>query len=109
MPQRQNATAKFGRDVVEVVAAMAAAHIASMRDVLCDHPQRGVVFTNYPFHVEGFDLFFQSSDRQLELSLFKRDGDQFVRKRRALLVGHERMQQRQAVFPSGYSDSNTIT
>src|SRR5262249_29630216 len=66
------------------------------------------ILAHDPLHTESADLFFQSKNRKLELSLLQRDGDKLVRKRSALPVRDERVQKRQAVFSSGNSHSDAI-
>ena len=48
-------------------------------------------------------------DGKFEFPLFDGNGNEFVRKRRALPVCDEGMEQRQAVFASGDADGNAVS
>src|SRR5687767_245745 len=87
---------------------MAAAHIATVRNILSDQFQRARILANHPFHAEFPDLVAKGLYRQLELSLLHRDRDKLVRKWCALAIGNQRMQQRQAVLTARNADRDAI-
>src|SRR5436190_1720513 len=87
-------------------AFLLAADVTTVRNVPGNQAQRRCIFPDDPFHTQATDFLFQGGDGQLELSLFQRDRNEFVWKWRALLVGDESMQQREAIFATGNADGN---
>ncbi len=87
-----------------MVAAMPAAYIAPVGNILGDQTQGCGIFAQYPIDAQTPDLFFECHNRKLELSLLQRDGNQLVWKWRALLISDKRVEKRQAVLTSGNPD-----
>src|SRR5436190_13669636 len=93
--QRENGAIQLRRNVVEMIAAVPAAHIAAVRDVLLDEFQCLRVLANHPFDAKTANTLAQRFDRALELALLHRDSDELVRKGRSFLIGDERVKQRE--------------
>src|SRR6185295_11844766 len=99
---------QFGCDVVEMVAAMPAANVTAVWDVLFDELQGFGVITNHPLDAEIADPLAERFNRSFEFPLLYRDGDQFKRERRALLVSHQRVKKRETVLAAIHSNRNAV-
>src|SRR5437899_2010133 len=106
--ERKNGTSKLGCNLIEMVAAMAAAYIATVGNILRDQTQRCGVFAQHPIDAQPPNLFFECYNRKLELSLLQRDGNQLVWKWRALLISDKGVEKRQAVLTSGNPYRNAV-
>src|ERR1051326_6570701 len=87
---------------------MPAANVASMRNALCNKPERRRILSHNPFDAEVLDLLFQSTDRQLELALLQRDGHYLLGKRGTLFVGNKGVQKCKTVLASRNRNGNAI-
>src|SRR5207249_11932395 len=73
--KRKDGTPKLGRNFIQMVAAMPAAYIATMGNILRDQTQRCGIVAQNPIDAERPDLVFECHNRKLELSLLQRDGN----------------------------------
>src|SRR5690349_13238840 len=91
-----------------MIPAVAAAHVTPKWDSLRDKFERLVVVPKNPWDILCGNLAFELTNRQLELPLFDRHCNEFIRKRSTLAVGRQCMQEREAVLSAGNANRDFV-
>jgi hypothetical protein len=108
MAQRQNRAAQLRGNLIEVPAAMTAAHVASVGNIAGNQIQGLRILAQNPLDPEISNGVFEGMNWKFEFTLLDGNGNEFVWEWRPFLICDEGMEQRQAVLASGNANGNAV-